>query len=176
MSMNNNKRKRGFQLGQTVKLYKRVQKQLNSRSDVGHSIRVNLGNKIIELGPGFDNPNFDNGTLAGAITAGVAALASSYVPVGADTEVVNVEETGKGMKYTVNVDAPLEAQARFRAMIESGSGYASFLTDQFDMGEPKAVRKRPARDTWQMDITVLEPDTPQKDQLGPGIANFGIIR
>lgn len=148
-----------FEVGQFLQVSRRISRKINSRAEAGHQLRTFIGDRIVEVTPNFDNENFNEGTVAGAVVSAVAALVDEYVPIAADTEIVDSEPVENGTRYTVNVDSPLESQARFRAMIESGSGWTSYLVDEYDMEDPQPLRKRPARDTWQVDVVVREPDT-----------------
>jgi len=163
-----------YSLGQNVKLYKRIKQQIDNRADAAHEARVNVGNKLVQVTPDWENENIRPGTATGAIMAGIAAVVDEYLaPISADTEIANVEYTEEGIRYTVNVDAPFEQQARFRAMMEAGAGFSSLITDSYNMTEPEDIRHRMVQDTWQMEVLVEEPksDESEKDSLGLGLLN-----
>lgn len=162
-------RQNGFSIGQTLQLYKKLKVALDSRTDAGHNIRVRVADKIIELSPEWDNPNFKKGTIIGGMIAAIAAVIDEYVPLKADADIVNTEPVEGGTRYTVNVDAPLKPQAMFKAMIESGSGFVSILSDDFDVKEPVPSRKRLARDTWTVDVVVKDPDLEAEPAISLGL-------
>lgn len=162
-------RKHEIQVGQFLKLSRRVSDRVNAKAEAGHEVRTYVGDRLVEVSPNFDNENFNKGTITGAFVSAIAAVVNEYVPIAADTEIVDSEPVQDGTRYTVNVDSPLESQARFRAMLESGTGWTSYLTDEFDMEDPQAIHKRPARDTWQVEVTVKEPDTAAKTLIEKGV-------
>lgn len=145
-----------YEIGQNVKLAEKIQRQVDDKADPLHDLRVNVNDTIVEISPTVHNENFQQGTLVGAYVSAVAQIVDEYVPILADTEIVGTEPVENGTRYTVNVDSPLKSQARFRAMMESGTGWTSYITDRYDMEEPEAIKKRLTRDTWQVEITVLD--------------------
>jgi hypothetical protein len=148
-----------YDLGQNIKVYKKVGEALDARADAGHNLRISLENTIITVTPTWDNENIKPGTLAGAVTAAITLIADDYaVPTTADTEIVDSEIVEDGVRYKVNVDSSFKQQARFRAMMEAGQGFVSLVTDKFEYNENGVLRKRPARDTWQFVITVKDKD------------------
>lgn len=156
-------------IGKRVKLYERVRKQLNSRSDSGHDARVRIGDKIVEVTPNYANENLNPGTAAGAIVAAIESLAGTYVPIAGDTEVTSVEMQEDGAVYQVNVDSVFEQEGKFKAMMESGQGVTSIITDSFDVGEPETFNKKPARTTWQYEVKVRTDTQGEQRDLGLGI-------
>lgn len=158
-----------YNLGQNIKLYKKVVNALDARADAGHNLRISLEDAIVTVTPTWNNDNIKPGTLAGAVTAAITLIADDYaVPTTADTEIVNSEVVENGVQYTVNVDSSFKQQARFRAMMEAGQGFVSLVTDRYEYNENSVLRKRPARDTWQFKITV-------KDKQDNAERGFGII-
>lgn len=162
-------------IGENIKLYEKIKDAIDSRADAAHEARVTIGDKIVEVTPNYENENIDPGTATGFIIAAISDITDElYVPIAADTEVVNTESVENGTKYTVNVDAGLEQQARYQAMMEAGTGWTSFITDSFDQEDPEAIRNRVVRDTWQVEVTVRDPDTSsgnKKDSIGLGFFN-----
>lgn len=149
-----------YDIGQNIKLYKKIADALDSRADAGHNLRLRLEDAVVTVTPTWDNENIKPGTLLGAVTAGVSLVLDDYfVPTAADTEIVDSEIVDNGVKYTVNVDSSLKQQARFRAMMEAGQGFISLVSDRFEYGDEGVLRKRPARDTWQFEITVKDRNT-----------------
>jgi len=158
-----------YNLGQNIKLYKKVVNALDARADAGHNLRISLEDAIVTVTPTWNNDNIKPGTLAGAVTAAITLIADDYaVPTTADTEIVDSEIVENGVRYKVNVDSSFKQQARFRAMMEAGQGFVSLVTDRFEYNGNGVLRKRPARDTWQFEITV-------KDKQDDAERGFGII-
>lgn len=166
-------RDEGFKVGQYLKLYKRIQRQLDQRAEAGHNIRTNIGNKIIEVTPNWENDNIEPGTATGAIVSAIAIITDDLIPIDvlADTEISQVDTVEDGAVYEVNVDAPLKQQARFEAMMEAGTGATSLLVDEFEVEEPDVVKKRPSRDTYQFTVKVKEGTEEPKD-VGLGILDL----
>lgn len=166
-------RDEGFKIGQYLQLYKRIQRQLDERAEAGHNIRTNIGDKIIEVTPNWENENIQPGTATGAIVSAIAVITDDLIPIDvlADTEISSVEKTSDGTIYEVNVDAPLEQQAKFEAMMEAGTGATSLLVDEFDVGEAEVLKKRPSRDTYQFTVKVKDGTAESKD-VGLGILDI----
>jgi len=147
-----------YTIGENLKLYERARKQINSRADSGHDVRVELGDKIVEVTPNYANENINPGTAAGAVTAVLVTISNTYVPTSlffGDTEVTSVEQTDDGAIYDVNVDAIFENEGRFRAFIESGQGIQSLVSEDFEMqNNPEPFNKKPLQTTWQYQVKV----------------------
>jgi hypothetical protein len=163
-----------YNLGQNIKLYNRIKSRLQRVGSKSHDLRLKFSNAIVTVTPTWDNDNIQPGTAAGAIMAGIVMVSDEfYVPINADTEIVATESVENGTKYTVNVDSPFEQQARFRAMMESGTGFTSLITDDFEYGESEVLNKRVVRDTWRYEITVQDPEL--VDDLDDSGIGFGIL-
>lgn len=160
----------GYQVGQFLRIYERIKDQVQKRSEAGHNLRVTIGNKFVEVTPDYDNDNINPGTATGAIVAAIAETTDEVVPVDilSETEIADVEPTSDGAIYTVNVDAPLPQQARFQAMMEAGSGFTSLVADDFNVGSPDVLKKRPGRDTYQYTVEVKDVNM-DGEQVGLGI-------
>lgn len=156
-----------------LNLHKKIRRELEQRKNAAHGVRVGIGDKIVNVTPNFQNDNIRPGTLAGLMYAATAAIVERYspVPITADTEIAEVQATDDGMLYTVNVDAPLEQQARFQAMAESGQGFISFFTDEMVVQDSSVPKKRVTRDTWQFEVLVADDKDVEgeKEKLGLGI-------
>lgn len=148
----------GYTIGKRLKLYERARKQINARADKGHTARVKLGEKIVEVTPNYANENINPGTAAGAVVATLVSVSNTYVPSSlffGDTEVTSVEKVDDGIIYDVNVDAIFQDEGRFRAMIESAQGIQSLITEEFEMqGEAEPFNKKPLQTTWQYRVKV----------------------
>lgn len=157
-------------IGGRIQLYQRVKNQLDKRSGATHDLRMDIGDKIVRVTPDWSNPNIAPGTAVGAIVAAITIVADEYIPIGADTEIVDIDEGPEGTVYTVNVDSPLPQQAVFQGQMEAGGGFQSFITDEFDVREQRSVNDRLIRDTWQIEVEVIDSEpTDTKDRLGFGI-------
>lgn len=125
-------------------------------SDGSSELRNKPGGALRRRIPRFSNRNFGGGIAIGLVEAGVAMVLQRTVgiPFGSETEVSDARTTNRGTVYTVNVDAPTENMARARAFLEANTGFASVLTDLFDVDNVEVLRHRPVRDTYQVEILV----------------------
>lgn len=116
------------------------------------------GERLAEYSPSFEHRNFGDGKAVGMLEAGIAVLLKQVigVPLGSEVEVIGVEATDGGNIYTVNVDAPFKNMAEAQAFFESGTGYASVLTDLMKVQETQVLRTRSLRDTYQVKILVRD--------------------
>lgn len=143
-----------YSIGQNIKLVDRIQKAVDSVSDTGHNIRVKTENAFVTVTPTWETDNIERGTLVGLTTAAVASAVDTYVPIGSETEITDVEKVSNGTLYTVNVNAAFRNQAMFRSIMESGTGYTSLITDKNRVSSDSILKKRPGRDTYQFEILV----------------------
>lgn len=90
----------------------------------------------------------------GVIGSALEDLIATYVPIGSDTEVVGISGRGDGIVYTINTDAVFENMAKAEGFMESGTGFASFVTDKIDVENVEVLRTRPLRDTYQVEVYV----------------------
>jgi len=153
-----------YSIGQNIRLVDRVQKAVDSVSDTGHNIRVKTENAFVTVTPTWETDNIERGTLVGLTTAAIASAAGTYVPIGSETEIADVEKVDGGTLYTVNVNAAFRNQAMFRSLMESGTGYTSLITDKNRVSDDQILKKRPARDTYQFEVLV--EDTADSDGFG----------
>lgn len=98
-----------------------------------------------------------SGAAAGVIGAGVLTVLDDTVgvPFGASVDVMDVEETSEGYLYTVNVNAPTENIAEARAFIDSGTGFTSYLTEEYNVRDVELQGVRVFRDTYQFEMEVI---------------------
>lgn len=159
-----------YKIGQYFKLYERVRRQIDARAEKGHQARVDIGNKIVEVSPNYENKNIEPGTAAGAVITALQFTLESYIPFAGDTEITSVQETEDGAIYQVNVDSFLRQEGRFKAIMESGQGFTSLVTDEFEFeGDPDVFNKKPARSTWQYTVKVKTQEDIDKEVMGLGI-------
>jgi len=159
-----------YSIGSRTKIAERIGKIINGRTELGRAIRLRTESAIVTITPTWETNNIQGGTLTGATIAGVSVLLDDYaLPIGSETEITDAEVVENGVLYTVNVDAAFKNQARFKAMIESGTGFTSLLTDKFDVQTEGALRTRPARDTWQFEVLVEDKGLGEDLDTGLGV-------
>lgn len=151
------KRLRDKELGERLRIVERIHKQLKPYKEPSHKKRVEVGDKVVEVTPNWHNDNLDRGSAFGAITAGIMHVLDDYaIPLAGSSDIVNREDHPEGQLYTVIVDASFREQGMFRAMAESGTGFASLFVDEFDVEEENVKDKRIGRDSWEFEILVKE--------------------
>lgn len=130
----------------------------NKLSDKASSTRNVPSERIRDEMPQFQNRNLGNGRVAGAAIAGILTVVEDTfgLPFGASSDIVNTEPTQDGTIYTVNVNGPMEVVAEARAFIDSGTGFTSFITDEYNIEDVEIVNTRMIRDTYQFEIKVVD--------------------
>lgn len=154
MPYNNGK----IEVGDLLDLQGRVS-EINQRfAERGHQIRDDFDSFLKDRRFELSNKNIDTNTVAGAAVVGTVYALESYLPgkAGANTEVLSVEteDNGQTYIYTINTNAPLEGQARFRSILDSSTGFTSLYTDEIEVQEFETIQKRVGRDTYQYRIKV----------------------
>jgi len=121
-----------------------------------HKARQRPGKRLERRLPDFQNRNIGRGTAIGAVASGIAVILEDTVgvPFGASSDIVDSRSDGNATVYTVNVNAPTEHMAQARAMIDSTTGFSSFLTDKLDVENLEVEKTRIFRDTFQAEIRV----------------------
>lgn len=116
------------------------------------------GNVLETVNPGLiDKRRFTEGKGVGALAEGGIVVLEDVigVPFGASSDVIDVSQAEDGAYvYTVNVNAPTENMAEARALIDSGTGFSSYLTDQLDVESADIISTRVLRDTYQVKVKV----------------------
>lgn len=114
------------------------------------------GQKAAKRLPEGNLSGWERGEAIGAVNAGLAVVLEETlgVPFGATSEITNVEPVDGGNVYTVNVDAPSENIAKARALIDSSTGFSSYLIDEYDIEDVEMINIRPVRDTHQIKVKV----------------------
>ena len=159
-----------YSIGSRTKIAERIGKIINGRTELGRAVRLRTESAIVTITPTWETDNIEGGTLTGAMIAGVSVLLDDYaVPLGSETEISDAEVVEDGVLYTVNVNAAFKNQARFKAMMESGTGFTSLLTDKFNVQTEGALKTRPARDTWQFEVLVEDEGVGEGLDTGLGI-------
>jgi hypothetical protein len=138
---------------------------------IGERIKERIGRKTIrprnkpgkmlqKRVPSFAQSNFGEGTVAGAVTAGVAVVLEDVigVPFGADTDVVDVEQDGTDLIYVVDVNAPAANMAQARAFMDATTGFTSYIMEEYDVQDAEVVAVRPLRDTYRVRVRVAGTD------------------
>jgi hypothetical protein len=158
-----------FSLGGRIGIANKIQEAVDSVAGTGHNIRIKTEDAIVTVTPTWENDTIERGSLIGLTTAAVASATKTYVPLGSETEIANVEKVDGGTKYTVNVNAGFRNQAMFRSLMETGTGYSSLITDRHDVKSEEVLRKRPLRDTYQFEVVVegLDADLDELDDSSP---------
>jgi len=150
-----------FQVGGIVDLQSRISERSSQFTDKGHELRTNLDQFLKDRRFEPSNTNIDTNTVVGAAIVGTVYALESYLPgkAGANTEVLNVEteDGGDTYIYTINTNAPLEGQARFRSILDASTGYTSLYTDEIEIVEFETIQERVARDTYQYRVKVSSP-------------------
>jgi len=127
-------------------------------TDTAHNVREAPDNAIQQNTPDIPRRNLGGGTAIGAITAALATVVEDTVgvPFGASSDIVDSEPVNGGIKYTVNVNAPIETMAEARASIDSTTGFTSFLTDRIEVDNVEIEKTRILRDTFQVEVIVRD--------------------
>jgi hypothetical protein len=155
-----------FSLGGRIGIANKVQEAIDGVAGTGHNIRIKTEDAIVTVTPTWENDTIERGSLIGLTTAAIASATKTYVPLGSETEIANVEKVEGGTKYTVNVNAGFRNQAMFRSIMETGTGYTSLITDRNEIVDEEVLRKRPLRDTYQFEVLV-EGVTGDLDEYSP---------
>jgi hypothetical protein len=165
-----------FSLGGRIGIANKIQEAVDGVAGTGHNIRIKTEDAIVTVTPTWENDTIERGSLIGLATAAVASATKTYVPIGSETEIANVENVDGGTKYTVNVNAGFRNQAMFRSLMETGTGYSSLITDRHDVKSEEVLRKRPLRDTYQFEVVVegLDADLDELDDSSP--SDDGMLR
>lgn len=151
---------RRFQLrpGKRLDIPDKAKDVSDSLTPTGRKWRTKIDRRLKN---GFVNPSNENittGTAVGATITAIVWALEDYLPArsGANTEVTNVEREDGKATYTINTNAPLESQARFRSILDSTTGITSLWTDDIEVKDFEVVNKRPSRDTYRYEITVKD--------------------
>jgi hypothetical protein len=148
-----------YSIGSRLKAGERLSNFINARTKAGRTLRLKTESAVVKVTPTWETDKIQGGTLTGAIIAGISVLLDDYaIPLGSETEIVDSDVTKNGTIYTVNVNSSFKNQARFKAMMESGTGFTSILVDDFDMKAEEVVKTRPMRDTWQFEVLVEDQE------------------
>ena len=155
-----------FSLGGRIGIVNKVQEAVDGVAGTGHNIRIKTEDAVVTVTPTWENETIERGSLIGLTTAAIASITKTYIPLGSETEIANVEKVEGGTKYTVNVNAGFRNQAMFRSIMETGTGYTSLITDRNEIVDEEVLRKRPLRDTYQFEVLV-EGVTGDVDEYSP---------
>lgn len=126
--------------------------------DAAYNVRSVPSEKIMENVPEFEERNMGGGLIIGTALAGIGVIIEDAVgvPFGASSDIIDTEPVDGGVRYTVNVNAPTRAMADSRAAIDSTTGFSSFITDGIEIEDIELMKKRFARDTYQVTLTVKD--------------------
>lgn len=122
----------------------------------GHNIRSRVNNTFSGRIPEFRYRNIGGGLTTGTVAAVVATVLEDTVglPFGGSADVVSAEPVDKGMRYVIDVNAPLESMAKVRAFIDAGTGFTSLVTDQLDVQDTEIIKTRTLRDTYRVTLEI----------------------
>lgn len=147
-----------FQPGKRLDIPGRARKRTNQITDEGRSIRTQIDERLKDSEVNPANENITTSTFVGAVGTAIVWLLEDYLPgrIGADAEIVGADPSGEGVTYTIDTNAMIESQARFRSVIDAGTGITSLWTDEIEVESIELVKSRPARDTFRYEITVID--------------------
>jgi hypothetical protein len=143
-------------IGDRIDVQGRVQSVAETLEEPGSNLRNRINERLNNRRIEPANDNLDDGTLIGAIGTSITWALEDYLPVraGADASISGVNVKQNEIVYTVDSNAVIESQARFRAMIDAGTGVTSLWTDDFDVRRVERINTRPARDTYRYEIAL----------------------
>ena len=143
--------------GKRLKIPERVREAEKKLREPGSNFRESI-DKLSDKSPvSLPNENITPSTTAGAIGTYIVYTIEDYLPVriGASVDILNIEEVEDGVfEYTINVNSAIEGQARFRAILQAGTGVSSLWVDRFEVTNFEKIKERPARDTYQYKIRI----------------------
>jgi len=142
--------------GQRLDLKERAEEISKKYTPRGRDVRSSVDSTLDSLPVEPANPNITTSTFAGAIGTFIVWTAEDYLPirVGADASISNVEVSGNEITYTVDTNAALESQARFRSVLDAGTGVTSLYTDDITVESVELLTPRVGRDTYRYEIVV----------------------
>lgn len=150
---------RTFKPGKRLKIPDRVRKREKQLAGPMSSARDKLGKVGEKMPIQPANENISTNTFVGALGTYLTYAIEDYLPVrlGATVSITEGKRLSEDKyEYTIDVNAPLESQARFKALITSGTGVVSLWVDTFEITEFEKIRTRPARDTYRYKVVLKE--------------------
>lgn len=147
-----------FQPGSRLDIPERTKEKADELTPKGRDVRTNIDRRLKDSAVNPANENISTGTFVGAVGTLIVWTLEDYLPgqVVAQADVVGVEPVDQGLKYTVDANAMIESQSRFRAILDSGTGVTSLWTDEIDVESVELIKSRPARDTYRYEIVVRD--------------------
>lgn len=145
-----------IQPGERLDIPERTRDRSENLTPAGRRIRQKIDQRLKDTAVSPANDNIDAGTIVGAVGTAIVWLFEDYLPgrVAADAEIADVETVDGGIRYTVDSNAMIESQSRFRAILDSGTGITSLWTDEIEVQSIELVKARPVRDTYRYEIVV----------------------
>lgn len=142
--------------GKRLEIPRRARETSNNLTGKGNELRTKLDNRLKNSAVNPANPNITTGTFVGAIGTVIVWLAEDYLPgrVGAEASVSGVDVGEDVITYTLDTDGAIESQARFRSILDAGTGVVSIWTDEIEVTSVETIKERPARDTFRYEIKV----------------------
>lgn len=119
-------------------------------------IRALPGDVVDNITPELERFNVGGGVGVGALGAGILTILEDTVgvPFGSSTDLIDIRTDGDDLIYEIDVNAPTQNIAEARAVIDSGTGFSSFITDEFDIEDAEVVSRRVARDTYRIEVRI----------------------
>lgn len=148
----------GFQPGKRLNIQGRVRDRANSLTEPGSNVRDKVDRLLKGAPISPANENINTSTVVGAVGTAIVWALEDYLPgrVGADASISDAEVMDDGVLYTIDTNAVIESQARFRSMLDAGTGITSLWTDEMTVESIQLVKQRPARDTYRYEIKVSD--------------------
>lgn len=136
-------------------LFRRVENKIDTRAS---NARNATSDRLARRMPEFEHRNIGDGFAVGVVQAAIGKILkdSLGLPFGSDAEITDVEARVEGTVYTLNVEAPTKNVAEVRSFFEAGAGFTSLLTDLLNVQRTEVLKQRVARDTYQVEILVVD--------------------
>ena len=136
-------------------LLRKVENVIDTRAS---NARNSTSDRLAKRMPEFDQRNIGDGFAVGVVQAAIGKVLKDTlgVPFGSDAEITDVNATVEGTVYTLNVEAPTKTVAEVRSFFEAGAGFTSILTDLLNVEETRIMKQRVMRDTYQVEILVVD--------------------
>lgn len=141
-------------VGERLDLFERGVRNSERAADLVAPVRDRVDKRINDFPIRSDNPNFTPNTMVGGVIVAAVTGIQDYVPVntGAGAQLIDAQNQEGGTLYILDVDAPTQSMARFRAQFESGTGATSFWTDRLEVRSIEKTSTRVMRDTYRVEV------------------------
>jgi len=145
-----------FQPGSRLGVPEKLKGAADRLTPRGRNIRSSVDNALKNFPVAPANDNITTATVVGAVGTYVVRSFETYAPgdVAASADIASADVQGDSVVYTVDSNAVIESQARFRAILDAGTGLTSLYTDGIEVESMELVNERPARDTYRYKIRI----------------------